>query len=223
VRYGNASWADNIRSDTDVNSCESIFKMSSKQKLSRFLGDTDIIVPRYYPYRKGDPLPQGITFPILARHNFHRAGMDIVVCNSERDIPWGVEALVPFYPTSREYRVHVVFDEIIKVMRKVADNPNMAHPFIRTSHYGWNYRLSDLDQVICAESLVDVATRASKKLGCAFCGVDLAWSKELKKWIVWEMNSAPSLNESSIALYRDRIVKHFQEKYGTKHDIRKPT
>lgn len=222
IRYGNSSWTDNIRGDTDVNSSEAIFKMSNKKRLSEFLEDSNIIVPKYYPYMKSDPIPEGLTFPVLSRHFFHRGGLDITICNSEKDIPWNVQALVPYYPTSREYRAHVVFGNVVKVMRKVPNNELTAHPIIRSSYYGWNYRLADLDQVICADSLVDTAVKAAQKIGATFCGIDVAWSKELKKWIVWEMNSAPSLNESSLAIYKDLIIKHFQEKYGSKHDLHKP-
>jgi glutathione synthase/RimK-type ligase-like ATP-grasp enzyme len=221
VRYGNAGDSDNIKQDTDINSRESIIKISNKKGLFDYLKCYDIITPKYHLYNYGEPIPEQLEFPLLSRRLFHHGGLDIKVCDSSKDIPYDTEALVPFYQTTREYRVHVLFGEVIKVLRKVPINENTAHPIIRSSYRGWHYKVADLNKITYADSLIKISTGVAKILGCAFCGIDIAWSKELKRWIVWEVNSAPSLNSQSLDIYSDRIIEHFKNIYGSKHDIRK--
>ena len=52
--------------------------------------------------------------------------------------------------------------------------------------------------------MVATAIKSAEILGLSFCGVDMAWSSKqngLGRWIVWEINSAPSLNSSSLEIY----------------------
>jgi hypothetical protein len=215
VRFGNAqSFPGAV--DTECNSVESIIKMSNKQGLWRYLQESDVFAPKYYPFNRGQALlPDEIIFPCLSRHGTHRAGRDITVCNSPRDIPWGTEYLVNLVNTNREYRVHVLQGEVIKVFRK-EPLTDTSHRFIRSTYHGWRYALADLEQIMCANSLVETAKKVSNTLGSFFCGIDMAWSPkdERKEWVVWEVNSAPSLNTPSLELYTTKIRNYITGRFG---------
>ena len=52
----------------------------------------------------------------------------------------------------------------------------------------------------------------------------MAWSAKdngLNRWIVWEVNSAPSLNSSSLELYTEILKEHLAERLQFS-DIHKP-
>lgn len=206
IRYGNAQESSRIAEDTNCNSRDAIIRASAKHRLWQYLDGEEIETPRYYSI--GDA--ERIATPFLARQRIHRAGRDITVCNSSRDIPRNAEFLVPLYENIvREYRVHVLFGKVIRIFRKYPIHDN-AHPIIKTSHFGWRYSLSRLDNINCRTSMIDTALKCTEILGLQFCGVDMAWSSKkggLGRWIVWEVNSAPSLNSSSLEIY----TKLFQE------------
>ncbi len=211
IRYGNAQQSTRIGKDTSTNSRDSILKMSAKHRLWEYLQDSEILSPRYYRLHE---IPDDMKFPCLARSRMHRAGKDIIICDSAYEIPRDAEYVVPYYPTIREYRVHVAFGKILKVMRKYPINDS-AHDKIRTSAFGWQYKLSSLDDVMCSKSMVETALKTAEILGSDFCGIDMAWSSkkhELNKWIVWEVNSAPSLNGPSLKLYVDLFRSQFAER-----------
>lgn len=208
VRYGNARISDRIARDTDINSPESIIRMSNKHRLSDYLVNTDITVPKYFSYIGDKRIPDGITLPFLFRERLRRGGRDIIFCENKENLPRQDGFLVPYFETSREYRVHVLFGEVQKVFRKMPPLgflPEQNALAIRSSYFGWYYSHSNLDQVLCAESLVSTCKEVAKVLGSAFCGIDIAWSRIIKKWIVWEVNSAPSLNGSTLNLYVNLI------------------
>lgn len=210
IRYGNAQDSSNIKEDTESNSREAIIKCSNKHKLWKYLEDSEILTPRYFlPNEWQEIIEKG--FPILARSREHKSGQDITICNSEDEIPTNTKYLVPFYnDIIREYRVHVAFNEVIKIMRKYPIDDE-SHPVIKTSHFGWQYKLSKLDRIKCAKSMTKTALEVAEILGLNFCGIDMAWSSRkrgLGRWIVWEVNSAPSLNSASLEIY----AKLFQEK-----------
>jgi hypothetical protein len=190
--------------------------MSNKQGLWRYLQESEVFAPKYFPYTRSQALvPEEIAFPCLSRHGTHRAGRDIIICNSASEIPWGTEYLVNLYRTNREYRVHVLQGEVVRVFRK-EPLTNLSHDFLRSTYHGWRYVLADLDQIMCANSLVETAKKVSNALGCFFCGIDMAWSPkdERKEWIVWEVNSAPSLNTPSLELYTEKIRNYITGRYG---------
>lgn len=222
IRYGNAQQLPiSISNDTDCNSRKSIIKASAKHKLSDYLDDTDILCPKYFPYKQGQIIPKELGENFLGRKRLHRAGRDITILKRGGVIPVKTEFLVPLYNhIVREYRVHVAFGSVVKVMRKYPIDEK-ANPIIKTAAFGWQYRRSAVKKVQCSKEMIKTAIKAAEVLGLEFCGVDMAWSgkeKGLGKWIVWEINSAPSLNTDSLNLYADLFKENLPERFN---EIRK--
>lgn len=222
IRYGNAQLPLNKSRDTDCNSRDAIIKASAKHRLNHYLKDTDLFSPKYIPYKKDMEIPFGPGEKFLCRSGQHRAGKDITLSMRGNAIPPETEYLVPLYENMlREYRVHVVFGKVVKVMRKYPINER-ADPIIKTAFFGWQYRRSALKRVQCSKAMNMVALEAAEILGLKFCGIDMAWSgKEdgLGKWIIWEINSAPSLNSDSLNLYANLFKANLPER---SNEIRKP-
>ncbi len=211
IRYGNAQESPRIADDMNCNSRDSIIRCSNKHKLFYYLKDSGILAPEYFPYRSGKSIPDRLGLRFLGRKREHRAGQDIVLLERFQNVPHGTEYLVPLYENIiREYRVHVAFNNVVKVMRKYPMSDD-ANPIIKTASFGWQYKRSNLGRVECSESMQKTALKVAEILGLQFCGVDMAWSgkeKGLGKWIVWEVNSAPSLNSDSLKLYVDLFKKN---------------
>lgn len=223
IRYGNAQNGGSERYDFNVNSRESILRASAKHKLWEYLQDVNIEVPRYYPVSKINKqiIDDEIGYPFLGRERLHRAGKDIILINDGDDIPRRIDFAVPFYKNIlREYRVHVMFGKVVKLFRKYPKD-DKAHDFIKTSDFGWTYKRADLDKVLCANSLVDTAITCAEVLGLEFCGIDMGWSSKengLGRWVVFEVNSAPSLNSLSLELYVENFKNILTERYKEEKD-----
>ena len=161
IRYGNAQESVNITNDTECNSRDSIIRCSNKHKLFYYLKNSGLLTPQYFPYSTimGRTIPEELGAKFLCRKRKHHAGKDIRIVNRGNFISENTEFLVPLYENiTREYRVHVVFGKIVKIMRKYPVDEN-AHSIIKTSSFGWQYRLSKLENIQCAKSMRETALK----------------------------------------------------------------
>lgn len=102
-----------------------------------------------------------------------------------------------------EYRIHVAHGEVIDRQQKRRRNRNeyegRIDPYIRSHDRGW---------VFCREGLVafseldKAAKEAVEALGLDFGAVDCARSRRSGEVCVYEVNSAPGLEGTTIGVYR---------------------
>lgn len=205
IRYGNYGTSDRVSEDTEINSVETIRTISAKHKLREILEPEGILTPKYYPYTGSIPEELRDEFPLLSRRRYHRSGKDIIILDDiETPINIGeTEFLVKYYETSREYRVHVIDGEVVKIFRKTSEDDYPVK--IRTSHYGWGYRRAKLSKIYASDSLEEVCIKSARAVDAYFCGIDIGWSKQLGRWIVFEINSAPSLNSRTLEIYAEKL------------------
>jgi len=106
-----------------------------------------------------------------------------------------------------EYRVHVFDGEVIDVQqkRKRQEVPNEEVDYqIRNASSGWVFCR---DGVECPESVRSTAIRAVSVLGLDFGAVDVGYNRHNSVESVYEVNTAPGLEGTTLDLYYEAIQK----------------
>lgn len=203
IRYGNSH--EEQQNDTVINSVDNIKLASSSTLFSKFCENNEILSPVYRPFNI-DKVP---AFPFLLRDRYHRAGKDIVVVNQGKDFAnlypdvWEGKFWVPFVETKYECRLHFVLGDIVRIFSKVpGNNSNIDFP-IRTTTFGWHYKLRDKDTKFSKAK--DAAMKCAEIMGLKFGAIDMAWVPDEEKYIIWEVNTAPGLNTNTLQVYADKL------------------
>lgn len=209
IRYGCSH--GNFYRDTHINSPEIIRLCANSYWFGKWAKDNEFNVP-YYRRFDWNNLPE---YPFLLRRLHHMAGRDIILIRNEHDlmrVPRHVLArkyMVDFVPTTYELRVHVIDGKVLRIFKKVKPGHLERGEIIRTSRHGFHYSLR-LDDTLeekygkAQELAVDIAN----KLGLFFGGIDMAWNRENKEYIIWEINTAPGLNSVTLRMYANELRKH---------------
>lgn len=119
---------------------------------------------------------------------------------------------VPLYtryePRRDEYRLHVfrrsdgtysVVDIAQKRKRAGVEDVNVK---VRTADNGWVYCREGVE---CPPAALGEATKAAEVLGLDFGAVDLGWTRTTSKATVFEVNTAPGLEGTTVQRYADAM------------------
>ena len=163
------------------------------------------VIPYYHPNYVSRMLEK-FSFPILRRKAKHSKGRDIKIVDSITEVTYGYW-YVPIFDKKREYRAHVMFGEVIKLFRK--------HPEDKTKLV-WCNDSSRFERVNPENSsynkIKEQAIKAVEALGLDFGAVDIGvrkFKREGEEVVVFEVNTAPSLNESTAECYGEVIRRKY--------------
>lgn len=114
------------------------------------------------------------------------------------------EFYTEYIPNTREYRIHVFRDEVIRVQGKYLDYPEQhTNSYIKNYNQGFRFRAPDKE---LNASRKEAAIAAVKALGLDFGAVDLLIGEDRKEYVL-EVNTAPSCSPLTQSAY----VTKFQE------------
>lgn len=211
VRYGNSSKYPQIGL-TDYNSKELIQLLVDKKKFSEVLLEEGFIAPQF----KSDTLPLQKDYPIVLRTTLTGfKGRGIVVITNIEDFNRYVTKnsfWTKFFSLSSEFRFHVGVDKnktprLLRVAKKIPredDYVERRFP-IRTNE---NYKFSLLNEPesrfpkLCSEVL-----SVANLLGKGFYALDVGWSRDLKRPVFLEGNSAPGLDSAGVTTYVEFLTE----------------
>jgi len=138
----------------------------------------------------------------LARRFHHREANDLLAGLTHGDY------YVEYVETRHEHRIHVFNGESIRVAMKVPriDNP---HPKFRSWQAGWRFGVNPEYTRMLPPKARDYAVQAVKALGYEFGAVDIA-TTNAGKAIVWEVNSGPGIEGSTVDCYAKAVIKKYE-------------
>jgi len=113
-----------------------------------------------------------------------------------------------------EYRVHVVDGEVIDIQqkkRKLEVPSEEVNYQIRNHHNGWVFAR---DGVVCPSAVSDSAIAAVRALGLDFGAVDIGYNVHRGKAVVYEVNTAPGLEGTTLDKYYAAMLKKFPQLNG---------
>jgi hypothetical protein len=131
------------------------------------------------------------------------SGSGIVIASNSLDL---VDA--PLYTVKTkskyEYRVHVFQGQLLDVQQKKKrlnwDGPSTEG--IRNFSNGWIYARNDID---CLPLVTNAAIEAVNILGLDFGAVDIGYNQHENKCYLFEINTAPGLEGTTLQLYTNKF------------------
>jgi glutathione synthase/RimK-type ligase-like ATP-grasp enzyme len=196
LRWGNAQYPEVDRQAGQViNSASAINTAGDKLRTLRLLRDAGLSVPEF-----SIELPHAGTWLGRQRRGF--GGKDIVVY--EHGQPLGVRGVSAFFtrylPNEREYRLHVVGDEVVRVQRKYLERPEQRRSeYIKNHSNGYVFKAP---QKSLRPPRLDLAVQSVKALGLSFGAVDAVIDHDGTMFVL-EVNTAPACSPLTAQAYAD--------------------
>lgn len=209
LRWGNSETSSNIVADTDLNPRNLIQIAANKLSFSKRMQEADIPSPVYHSQQ----MPT--IFPVLIRQTLHGFGGEgIVVCRDGNDFRHNWRNgfyWTPFMKVSSEFRVHCAGGKVLRVFKKLREEGMGEEEVpIRNLHRGYHFGLVEnpLERMPNLKTFIeDLWNNLGIKTG--FFAADVGWMSTAKKWMIFEINSAPGVteNENTCREYANYIVE----------------
>lgn len=142
---------------------------------------------------------------------FGHGGAGITLLSRESDYTephctqYGNVFYTKLYPTSAEYRVHVTRHGIIDIVQKKRRRGIEVNKFIRSHDNGWVFCHNDI--IPPTDDVLEQSVQAVSVLDLDFGAVDVAVLHGSSKAIVFEVNTAPGLEGSTVLKYANYFRK----------------
>ena len=144
---------------------------------------------------------------VLARDTAKgRGGMGITLFKIGQEIDRDYKFYVKYYRKQREFRIHVFNGNVIFEQEKLKKRGEDVDKYIRSHDRGWCFAFNHLRDSPVPDCVREQATSAVAALSLDFGAVDIGWNADSGA-CVFEVNTAPGLEESSLAAY----VNSFKE------------
>lgn len=121
---------------------------------------------------------------------------------------------VQYIKKAEEYRVHVAFGEVIDVQqkkRRLEVPDDQVNWQIRNAHNGWVFARDGVNAPDCVTAAAIAAVSA---LGLDFGAVDIGYNSHSKTCVVYEVNTAPGLEGTTLDKYYGAFLKKFPALQG---------
>jgi len=134
------------------------------------------------------------------------SGRGIVICERGDRLP--IAPLYTFHTKHKyEYRVHVFKDKVLDVQMKRKRNGSLGGSGIRNHANGWVYTRAE---ILPSEELLSSSIKAVKLLGLDFGAVDIGHRLIDNKLFVFEVNTAPGLEGTTLDKYSKAIYNYYK-------------
>lgn len=121
---------------------------------------------------------------------------------------------VKYIKKATEYRVHVFDGEVIDVQqkrRRMEVPDDQVNWQIRNAHNGWVFARDGVERKPC---VLDAAVRAVSALGLTFGACDIGYNAKRNEAVVYEVNTAPGLEGTTLDVYYEALRKKFPQING---------
>jgi glutathione synthase/RimK-type ligase-like ATP-grasp enzyme len=203
IRYGNSAQVHRRVDDTEFNPPDFVNFCVNKGYFSDVMNAVGIYTPEYH----NDTLPNH--YPVLIRKTLTGSGgRGIVVVRDEQEFlrNWNrIYKWTQFLKTNFEARVHVLDGKIARLFVKEPEGEEGPTP-IRNIGHGYHFSLrEDIENKYSKlKTLIQKVIAASPK--SHFFAADVGYDPERKEYVVFELNSAPGLNENTADIYAQFLV-----------------
>ncbi len=196
----------------ELNTAQAIKRASDKVEAIKFMQDGGVYtVPCFTDWEL--MMQRAAPSVILGRSRTGFGGKDIVVYD-----PWNLhggkypkapdtphEWYSPYRSPTREVRIHVVGEKVIRVQGKYLDFPELAeiNPFVRNYAHGYRFRTPDRE---LHRSRSRQAIDAVRVLGLDFGAVDMLLFGNDRDAMVLEVNTAPACSPLTATCYAAELA-----------------
>jgi hypothetical protein len=158
--------------------------------------EAGILCPEVYEIHDMPPAATLKPYPWLARKVAHQKGLDIVVCQNNKEAFACTEThdfFTPWIPTRTEYRVWVFHDKVLAVYEKQFKGDEEYKGYMRNRRFGFKFVSRNMEGIDGMRELEKCSIVAVKCLDLDFGAVDVIRGKD-GKFYVLEVNTAPNID-----------------------------
>lgn len=230
IRFGSTTeWR---RSEYEINSIEAVKNSSNKLRMKKCFDEAEVITATWWEDAFDVANLEEIPFPILAKRKFGSRGNGMVKIDNQE----GLEEFInenntsnfifeKFHNYSREYRLHVDAQGCFYTCRKMlkSDAPEENRWFRNDSNCVWYLEDNEkFDKPSNWDTIVSECVKALKAVGLDVGACDVkvqsatkrnGEKREEPKFIIIEINSAPSFGDVTSEKYKERIPSILTNKY----------
>ena len=208
---------------TYLNDPEKVLLASNKAASMEILAEAEVPVPDFTADQTVAQAWWEDKDVVVARKLLRaNSGRGIVLCSAEDDTPVVPAPLYTKYiKKAEEYRVHVFDGNVIDVQQKrkrqEIDNEDVDYR-IRNAGNGWVYCRGGVEP---PDGVIDASIRAVGALGLDFGAVDIGWNNHHGAACVYEVNTAPGLEGTTLDKYFDALVAKYPVLKGGRYNLRR--
>ena len=192
-----------------INSPSAVRSASNKRRALYRMSECGVPTPQLYTFLEARTAVSG-GVRVVGRTSYHTRGSGFWYCESDNDVILarhrGATHFMEFIEEPREFRVHIVHGQSIKISEKFKQYDTNSGVFDEGS---WKYPERFRRKI----TLRTIAKQAVEALELDFGAVDILYKKigGEPKFFVLEVNTAPNLTESINNDTLERYVKAFME------------
>jgi len=231
VRFGSKTiWN---KSDKFLNSPEAISNSSNKKLMKDCFTAKNVKTAFWWSNVQTLLEEEEIPFPIIAKKKYGSRGQGMVKIDNQNQLNEFIRnnnfdgyIYERFYNFSREYRLHVNANGCFYTCRKMlkSDTPPSERWFRNDSNSVWYIETNEkFDKPCNWEDIVQECVKAMKAVGLDFGACDVkvqsatdeeGEERNNPKFIIIEINSAPSFGEGTMEAYIKYLPLMLENKYG---------
>lgn len=204
INWGNPRDYDWFKALDDLNLPLCVNITINKSEAYELLGD---IAPKFTTDKE-----EAVSWncDVVVRHilNGH-GGAGIEIIEKGNPIP-DAPLYTEYFKRKKEFRVHVFNNEVIDIVekRKPVDRDDDFKYKIRNHANGWVFCR---DNIVVPDEVIDVAYKAIDRLCLDFGAVDIGYNEHYDKAVVFEVNTAPGLEGTTLEKYTEAFKKFLTE------------
>ena len=230
VRFGSKTLWN--KSDKFLNSPEAVSNSSNKVAMKHCFDNAEVVTANWWESMNALLAEDEIKFPIIAKKRYGSRGQGMVKIDSQEQLDEftatkrvGAYIYEQFHNYSREYRLHVNANGCFYTCRKMlkGDTPDNERWFRNDSNSVWFIEENEqFDKPVNWDDIVNECVKALKSTGLDFGACDVRVQSSTKnngnkreepKFIIIEINSAPSFGEGTMEAYTKHIPLMLKAKY----------
>jgi glutathione synthase/RimK-type ligase-like ATP-grasp enzyme len=149
-------------------------------------------------------------------------GRGIVLATTSADVV-RAPLYTKYVKKADEYRIHVAFGEVVDIQqkRRRLEVPDEEVNYqIRNAHNGWVFARDGVD---CPAAVTAAGIAAVNALGLDFGAVDIGYNVHAGKGVVYEVNTAPGLEGTTLDTYYEAFLKRLPQLESGAHRRRRNT
>lgn len=192
----------------DLNHPDAVYKATSKLATFNNLSDKDYIPDwTMWKHKAKEWINEGHRVYIRTMLTSH-SGRGILIVDHENDL---IDSGLYTKDTQhdKEYRFHIFKGEVIDIQEKRKKRNTIINLDIRNHNNGWVFCRTDINYpLVVKEACID----AVNTLGLDFGAVDVGFRKKDNKVFIFEINTAPGLEKTTILKYAQAIKEYLWQK-----------
>ncbi|MBW1975242.1 MAG: hypothetical protein JRI45_06690 [Deltaproteobacteria bacterium] len=214
-RYGNSTSLLPLSFGMLINRAIAINRATNKLEMKQILERYELPTPRLLTSTDCE-------FPVVARSVAHYQGRGFAIVRNKEEAKRALANgmfLQEKIANKDEYRVFVMFGRVLEVNKKVPIGTPKSTT-IRNYRNGWFFKWILVQNA--PKELKNISVAAVSALGLDFGAVDCCFDIHENPWI-FEVNTAPAMNDRKIAKVVRKIKEHYPEDWNQAGPASAPT